>query len=124
MDFNRTVLEVYRDYADGTPKEMQAQLHRSGLWTDGDLLARKVGELSVGQRRKLGLARMIASRANVLLLDEPTNHLDFLSLEALEAGLHDFGGTLIAVSHDRWFIDRIATQVWRLHAGKLTIEQQ
>lgn len=122
MDFMQTVLAVYRDYADGTPKELQAQLHRSGLWTDGDLLSRKVADLSVGQRRKLGLARIIASRANLLLLDEPTNHLDFMSLEALESGLRDFDGTLIAVSHDRWFIERIATQIWRLDDGKLIID--
>ena len=123
MNLEQTVLQAYREYSDAIPKVVQAELHRNGLWTDGDLLSRRIGDLSVGQRRKLDLARIIASRANLLLLDEPTNHLDFLSLEALEAGLRKFEGAILAVSHDRWFLERIATQIWHLDDGKLKIEQ-
>jgi ATPase subunit of ABC transporter with duplicated ATPase domains len=77
----------------------------------------------MGQRRKLALARLIASGANVLLLDEPTNHLDLASLEALEEALLHFPGAVLAVSHDRWFIERVATQVWTLEDGQLRVKQ-
>ena len=75
--------------------------------------------LSMGQRRKLGLARLIASRANVLLLDEPTNHLNPLSLEALEDALMRFDGAILAVSHDRRFVRKVATRIWRIENGQL-----
>lgn len=124
LDLDLLVLEAYRQEASGADKELLAQLHRNGLFT-GDLLAEKrVGDLSVGQRRKFDLARIIASRANVLLLDEPTNHLDLVSIEALEKGLLAFPGAVLAVSHDRWFIERVATQVWHLKDGHLTIEMR
>ena len=76
----------------------------------------------MGQRRKLGIACLIHSRANLLLLDEPTNHLDLLSLEALERALLSFPGAILAATHDRWFIDRIATKIWRLHDRKLIVD--
>ena len=78
-----------------------------------------MGDLSLGQRRKLGIACLIHSRANLLLLDEPTNHLDLISLEALERALLSFPGAMLAATHDRWFIEKIATAVWRLRDGKL-----
>jgi ATPase subunit of ABC transporter with duplicated ATPase domains len=103
-------------------KAVQAELHRTGLFTDASLPVLRVGDLSVGQRRKLGLARLIASRANVLLLDEPTNHLDLISLEALEDALMGFEGAILAATHDRRFIEKVATHIWYLEDGGLRIE--
>jgi len=119
LDPAMTVQEAYEHVAAGNANEAQAELHRSGLFSDATLLQKRVDALSVGQRRKLGLARIIAAQANLLLLDEPTNHLDPLSLEALEEALIDFPGTILAVSHDRRFVERVATRIWNLEDGKL-----
>ena len=72
---------------------------------------KKVGVLSGGERNRVHLARMLKSGANVLLLDEPTNDLDVETLRALETALEDFAGSVIIVSHDRWFLDRIVTHI-------------
>lgn len=124
LDLSSSVLETYREEAVGTERDLLARLHRSGLFSDSMLGERKVNALSIGQRRKLQLASLVASRANMLLLDEPTNHLDLTSIEALETGLKAFQGALIAVSHDRWFIDRIATKLWYLEDGKIREERR
>ncbi|MGI9036736.1 MAG: ABC-F family ATP-binding cassette domain-containing protein [Pyrinomonadaceae bacterium] len=80
------------------------------LFTGEDVFKR-VGDLSGGEKGRLSLAKLIYSNKNVLVLDEPTNHLDIPSREALEAALDAFAGTIITVSHDRYFLDRIATQI-------------
>ncbi len=72
---------------------------------------RKVGALSGGQRNRVHLAKMLREEANVLLLDEPTNDLDVNTLRALEEALLNFGGCAVVISHDRWFLDRIATHI-------------
>ncbi|MGI4852159.1 MAG: energy-dependent translational throttle protein EttA [Janthinobacterium lividum] len=72
---------------------------------------KKVGQLSGGERNRVHLAKMLKSGANVLLLDEPTNDLDVDTLRALEEALEDFAGCAIVISHDRWFLDRIATHI-------------
>ena len=72
---------------------------------------KKVGMLSGGERNRLHLAKMLKEGANVLLLDEPTNDLDVDTLRALEEALLDFAGCAIVISHDRWFLDRIATHI-------------
>jgi ATPase subunit of ABC transporter with duplicated ATPase domains len=72
---------------------------------------KKVSELSGGERNRVHLAKMLHSGANVLLLDEPTNDLDVNTLRALEEGLESFAGTALVISHDRWFLDRIATHI-------------
>eukprot|EP01037_Dinobryon_pediforme_P014686 gene14686-14810_t len=72
---------------------------------------KKVGQLSGGERNRVHLAKMLKSGANVLLLDEPTNDLDVETLRSLEEGLLDFAGCAIVISHDRWFLDRIATHI-------------
>ena len=72
---------------------------------------KKVGQLSGGERNRVHLAKMLKSGANVLLLDEPTNDLDVDTLRALEEALEDFAGCAVIVSHDRWFLDRIATHI-------------
>jgi ATP-binding cassette, subfamily F, member 3 len=80
------------------------------LFTGEDVFKR-VGDLSGGEKGRLALAKLIYSNKNVLVLDEPTNHLDIPSREALEAALDAYQGTIITVSHDRYFLDRIATQI-------------
>jgi len=70
-----------------------------------------VGELSGGERNRVHLAKLLRSGGNLLLLDEPTNDLDVDTLRALEEGLSNFGGCAVVVSHDRWFLDRIATHI-------------
>src|ERR1700694_3870372 len=72
---------------------------------------KKVGSLSGGERNRVHLAKMLKSGANLLLLDEPTNDLDVDTLRALEAALEDFAGCAVIISHDRWFLDRIATHI-------------
>ena len=72
---------------------------------------KKVGQLSGGERNRVHLAKLLKSGGNLLLLDEPTNDLDVDMLRALEEGLLDFGGCAVVISHDRWFLDRIATHI-------------
>ena len=67
--------------------------------------------MSGGERNRVHLAKMLKSGANVLLLDEPTNDLDVETLRALEEGLADFAGCAVVISHDRWFLDRLATHI-------------
>jgi len=72
---------------------------------------KKVGILSGGERNRVHLARMLKQGANLLLLDEPTNDLDVNTLQALEQALENFAGSVVVISHDRWFLDRIATHI-------------
>ncbi|MBI3244788.1 MAG: ABC-F family ATP-binding cassette domain-containing protein [Chloroflexi bacterium] len=85
----------------------------------GDDVFKKVAVLSGGERGRVALAKLALEGANFLLLDEPTNHLDIPSQEILEAVLADFEGTILLVSHDRFLIDALATQIWSLEAGRL-----
>ena len=72
---------------------------------------KKVGQLSGGERNRVHIAKMLKEGGNVLLLDEPTNDLDVDTLRALEEALVDFAGCAVVISHDRWFLDRIATHI-------------
>jgi ATP-binding cassette subfamily F protein 3 len=83
----------------------------------GDEVLRPVGALSGGERSRLALACLLVEGSNVLVLDEPTNHLDIQSRETLEAMLANYEGTVLFVSHDRFFIDRVANRVWELEGG-------
>jgi len=78
----------------------------------GDDVFRSVGVLSGGERSRLALARLSVQEANLLVLDEPTNHLDLTAREALERVLTAFGGSMLVVSHDRYFIDKLASEIW------------
>ena len=103
-------------------KEMQDGQARSYLAQylfRGEDVFKPVGALSGGERARLALAILALDGANFLLLDEPTNHLDIPAREALQEVLEDFSGTILLVSHDRYLIDRLATQIWELRDGKL-----
>ena len=77
----------------------------------GSAQQKRIGTLSGGERNRVHLAKMLKSGANVLLLDEPTNDLDVNTMRALEEALENFGGCAVVISHDRWFLDRIATHI-------------
>ncbi|HZS46607.1 MAG TPA: ABC-F family ATP-binding cassette domain-containing protein [Blastocatellia bacterium] len=84
----------------------------------GDDVFKQINNLSGGEKGRLALAKLIYSRANVLILDEPTNHLDVASREALEDALSEYQGTIIVISHDRYFLDRVATEILYVANGK------
>ena len=92
-------------------REMPSRAYVSAFNFKGSDQQKKVGSLSGGERNRVHLAKMLKSGANVLLLDEPTNDLDVDTLRALEDALEDFAGCAVIISHDRWFLDRIATHM-------------
>jgi ATP-binding cassette subfamily F protein 3 len=81
----------------------------------GDDVFTPIHALSLGERARLALAKLVASGCNLLILDEPINHLDIPSREQFEQGLSRFEGTILAVVHDRYFIERFATRLWVVH---------
>ncbi|MBC8249053.1 MAG: ATP-binding cassette domain-containing protein [Anaerolineales bacterium] len=87
----------------------------------GDDVFKLIGDLSGGERSRVALAKLTLEGANFLLLDEPTNHLDIASQEILEEVLADFNGTILLVSHDRYLINALATQVWAIEDGELRV---
>ena len=113
-----TLYQAYTTGRTGDWEELKAELMGYHLFAFQDLL-KPVASLSAGQQRKLQLALLMAARANVLLLDEPTNHISLDVLEEFEAALLDFRGAIVAVSHDRRFLERFGDQVWEVQAGRL-----
>ena len=92
-------------------RELHGRAYVAGFNFKGSDQQKKVGQLSGGERNRVHLAKVLTSGANVLLLDEPTNDLDVDTLRALEDALLAFAGCAVVISHDRWFLDRIATHV-------------
>ena len=88
----------------------------------GDDVYKQVSSLSGGERSRLALAVLLLERANFLVLDEPTNHLDINARESLEAMLTEFDGTILFVSHDRFFMDKVATKLWVVEDGSISVE--
>ena len=114
LDDSKTVWEVISDGLDELElgkRTMPSRAYVSLFNFKGSDQQKRVGQLSGGERNRVHLARMLKSGANVLLLDEPTNDLDVDTLRALEEALLDFAGCAVVVSHDRWFLDRIATHI-------------
>lgn len=105
-----TVLDEMRNAAPEL-NETELRKHLGSLLFNADAMGRRVAVLSGGEKSRLALAKLLVLRANVLLLDEPTNHLDVQSCEALIAALKTFSGTLVCVSHDRHFINQLASHV-------------
>jgi ATP-binding cassette, subfamily F, member 3 len=112
-----TVLDAMK--VAGGMTDAEARDHLARFLFRGEDVFKSVGVLSGGERSRLALARLAARHANLLILDEPTNHLDLLAREQLEAVLQGFEGALLFVSHDRYFIDKLATEIWPIEAGVL-----
>ena len=122
VDPQATCLDAARPSAQMSPGQVRDWLARFGM--RGEIVLQQVCNLSGGEKSKVALARLAALNANVLILDEPTNHLDLWARDALEQALIAFSGTLIFVSHDRYFLNRVSTNVlafeadrWRLFEG-------
>jgi len=114
LDAKKTVWEEISggaDHIDLGGRSVQSRAYVASFNFKGTDQQKRVGELSGGERNRLHLARTLKSGANLLLLDEPTNDLDVDTLRALEDGLLDFAGCAVVISHDRWFLDRIATHM-------------
>jgi ATP-binding cassette, subfamily F, member 3 len=112
-----TVIDTLRE-ATGLDEQNARDLLARFLFRGEDVF-RSVGVLSGGERSRLALATLSAREANLLVLDEPTNHLDLAAREQLEAVLQNYEGTLLFVSHDRYFIDRLATEIWDIQDAGL-----
>jgi len=119
LDPTRTVLEEIELAAPEAQISRLRTILGSFLFS-GDTVEKKVAVLSGGEKARLALAKMLARPAALLCMDEPTNHLDLASKEVLEEALAGFTGTIVFISHDRYFINRIATQVVEVDHGRLT----
>ena len=114
LDPDRTIFEEITGGGDVIqlgPREMQSRAYVARFNFSGSDQQKKVGVLSGGERNRVHLAKMLKEGANVLLLDEPTNDLDVNTMRALEEALENFAGCAIVISHDRWFLDRVATHI-------------
>ena len=114
LDDNAMVWQVIADGQDTFrlgPNTMNVRAYISRFGFTGTDQQQKVGTLSGGQRNRLHLARMLKSGANVILLDEPTNDLDVNTIRAMEEAMENFAGCCVVITHDRWFLDRVATHI-------------
>ncbi len=116
-------LSVYETLESGSPNDMVPAIRNilGGFLFTGDDVYKKAGVLSGGERTRLAVARMLLRPSNTLLLDEPTNHLDLDSKDVLLEALEDYGGTLIFVSHDRYFVERLATKIIEVGHGEAVV---
>ena len=116
-------LTVYETLASGSPNEMVPAIRTllGGFLFSGDDVYKKAAILSGGERTRLAVARMLLRSSNTLLLDEPTNHLDLDSKDVLLEALEDYGGTLVIVSHDRYFVEKLATKIIEVGHGQAVV---
>jgi sulfate-transporting ATPase len=118
---------VYKEVSEGSDiimvgkREMQTRAYLAQLNFKGADQQKKVGDLSGGERNRLHLSKLLKSGGNLLLLDEPTNDLDVDTLRALEEALVDFPGCAVVITHDRWFLDRIATHILAFEGNSETV---
>jgi ATP-binding cassette subfamily F protein 3 len=117
LTMERTILEEIRQISALSEEGARSFLGR--FLFSGDDVFKMIGSLSGGERSRVALAKLTLQGSNLMVLDEPTNHLDLQSRQFLEEVLRDFEGTLLFVSHDRYFIDSLATKVWAIEEGVL-----
>jgi len=118
LDFNQTVIDTVRLF--GNMSEGRAVSFLTRYLFNYQQATQRIGSLSGGERSRLQLALLVLSGANFLLLDEPTNNLDIASAEVLENALNDFNGTVLVISHDRYFLDQTVNRIFELKDGKVT----
>jgi len=118
LDFNQTVIDTVR--LTGNMSEGRAVSFLTRYLFPYQQATQRVGSLSGGERSRLQLALLVLSGANFLLLDEPTNNLDIASAEVLENALNDFNGTVLVISHDRYFLDRTVNRIFELKDSRIT----
>jgi ATP-binding cassette subfamily F protein 3 len=117
LDPESTPYDLIRAVAPFDQTETRSFLHYF-LFAGDEAMAR-VGSLSFGERARLALARLVAMGSNLLILDEPINHLDLPSREHFEQAMRTFQGTVLAILHDRYFIERLTTGVWAIEGGTI-----
>jgi ATP-binding cassette subfamily F protein 3 len=120
LDTNARLLD---DFFEAAPRSTQTELRSllgCFLFSEDDVF-KKIGVLSGGERNRYALARMLLHPSNFLLLDEPTNHLDLRAKDVLLESLQKFTGTVVFVSHDRYFIDKLATRVFEIGEGRVEV---
>jgi ATP-binding cassette subfamily F protein 3 len=118
LNMNNNVLEEMKDCGSGkTDLELRSML--GCFLFSGDAVDKKVKVLSGGEKARVALAKTIVSKANFLMLDEPTNHLDIHSVELLIESLNKYEGSIVLVSHDRYFISKIANKIWEIEDHKI-----
>lgn len=118
LDFNQTLIDAVR--LAGNMSESNAVSFLIRYLFSYQQATQRIGSLSGGERSRLQLALLVLSGANFLLLDEPTNNLDIASAEVLENALNDFNGTVLVISHDRYFLDRTVNRIFALESGSIT----
>jgi ATP-binding cassette subfamily F protein 3 len=118
LDMNATVLQEIRRIKP-LIKETEARTLLGRFLFSGDDVYKRVGDLSGGERSRVALAQLTLMGGNLLVLDEPTNHLDIGAREALEVVLNEYNGTILFVSHDRYFIDAVADTIWMVENGSI-----
>jgi ATP-binding cassette subfamily F protein 3 len=120
LDPEKTVLETLEEAMPPTQRgEIRSILGR--FLFSNDQVFKKVGLISGGEKGRLAMAKLMVTGPNTLLLDEPTNHLDMPSQEAVENALSSYEGTAICISHDRYFINNHATQIWEFDNGRMIV---
>ncbi|MBD1934934.1 MULTISPECIES: ABC-F family ATP-binding cassette domain-containing protein [Cyanophyceae] len=120
LDLSRTVMETIHDEVpDWKNEEVRTLLGR--FLFSGDTVFKKVAALSGGEKARLALAKMLLRPANLLILDEPTNHLDIPAKEMMEEAIQNYDGTVIVVSHDRYFISKVANKIVEIREGEFRV---
>lgn len=116
-DDSATILDTARKFYDGTETHLRASLAKFLFY--GESVFKRVGSLSGGEKVRLKLFELIQKKANFLILDEPTNHIDIDTREMLEEALNEYNGTILFVSHDRYFIDKLAKNTYEIEGEKI-----
>ena len=120
LDFNLNPIEqIQKLRPDFQYGDIRAALGRFQF--SGDQVTTKLSQLSGGERARIALLKLLLEENNLLLMDEPTNHLDMDSKDTLEEVLKGYEGSLITVSHDRWFLDQVVNRIWELQDGVVTV---
>ncbi len=116
-DENKSVLEIAREDYVGDEQHLRSSLYKFMFY--GENIQKKVGKISGGEKVRLKLFCLIQKKANLLILDEPTNHIDIATREVLESALNDYNGTVLFISHDRYFINKVAEKIVAIEDTKL-----